>query len=87
MNLCQPSWPIVESKAVEPSRIDTLERPRGAGKAPLVVILMVAAVATTAFLVGRSGGWLVALLVPALALTLYIVLNVFRVLFTPSTRR
>jgi hypothetical protein len=63
------------------SRIDTLEAPTGAFKIPIVAILTVAAVAGIMVLVGLSGwGWLIAMFVPMLALTTYIVVNTLRVM-------
>lgn len=68
--------------------MDSLQAPRGSGRAPFIVFLMVAAVAATMVLVGVSGlGWFVALLVPALALTIYIVLNTVRVMLADRAAR
>lgn len=63
------------------SRIDTLQAPRGAGRAPFIAYLTLATIAGAMVLVGLSGlGWFMVLLVPAFALTLYILLNTLFVL-------
>ena len=63
------------------SRIDTLDAPAGARRIPFVGIFVVLVVVVTMLIVGLTGwGWLIALLVPLLALTAYIVVNTVRVL-------
>ena len=63
------------------SRAESLQAPPGARRAPLVVFLTLVGVAVLTLLVGLSGwGWLVALLIPMIAMTFYIVLNTLWVL-------
>ena len=63
------------------SRTESLQAPPGARRAPFVVFLTLVGIAAGTVLIGLSGwGWLVALLVPMVAMTLYIGLNIVWVL-------
>ncbi|MGB1586085.1 MAG: hypothetical protein ACPHID_03450 [Thermoplasmatota archaeon] len=63
------------------SRAESLQAPPGARRAPFVVFLTLVGIAVITLVVGLSGwGWLVALLVPMVAMTLYIGLNIVWVL-------
>lgn len=72
---------MVDCHGLLPSRIDTLDAPKGAARFPLVVVLILASIVAATWLVGRSGfGWLGALLVPMLAMTAYILWNTIQVM-------
>lgn len=81
-----PGWgvPFLPERAVGrfvDSRSESLQAPPGARQAPLVVFLGLIGIAAITVIVGLSGwGWLVALLIPMVAMTFYIVLNTVWVL-------
>ena len=63
---------------MQPSRIDSLERPSGAGRAPVLVYVAVLMVAAVTLLVGfvTPVGWLVALLVPVVVFATWLAFRV-----------
>lgn len=62
------------------SRRDTLDAPPGAGRVAWLLFVGAAALVVLTLLVGVFGSWLLALLVPALAWTLFLAARVVMVL-------
>lgn len=66
---------------MSPSRIDSLSAPAGAKRVPFLAILVVLTLVGILVLIGLAGwNWLLILLVPVVAFSLYMVVNVVRVL-------
>lgn len=64
-----------------PSRIDSLQAPARAGRGPLLGFLFVLALVLAVVLVAAfENGWLYALLVPVAAFSLFVLVQVARVL-------
>ncbi len=66
------------------SRVDSLDRPRGAGRVPFMVIAAVLALVTGVLIIGLAQiDWVLVLLVPVLLLTAYFMAGVAKVLLAP----
>ncbi len=67
--------------AVTVSRVDSLGRPRGAGRVPFLMFAAVLGLVTVVLVVGLSRiDWVLVLLIPVLLLTGYFLAGVMRVL-------
>lgn len=70
------------------SRIDSLAAPDGAKRVPFLVIFAVLAMVVVILGIGFAGWhWIVVLLVPVVIFTLYVLLNVLRVMAAERGRR